>query len=330
MAMGAMMAGAQKQSPPSVSSMPARSMPVAVTPQQPDFGSAGPAGPTSAQPGTVPEIVLLPDVAIDDAPSTSAPTASHRLRPWAALLMACASAAALGGSAEARTLEGQDQESRYLSDRFHLSVGWFGADFSTDAAVGFGNVLGTFIRFEDELGIEDDKDSLRMLGHWRFNRRHALTYGFLRLDRSGTQTIDEAIDFENLRFTGTIDTRFDQDLINLGYRYSFYNNGKIEAAAGAGLSVYRFTIGLSGMAELLVSTGQPVAGSGQFGSEEEKLTAPVPTFGISLHYAITPKVIFRYQAGGSTSTRPTTRSASPTTPARSSGTSTATSASAEG
>ena len=201
---------------------------------------------------------------------------------------------AIGAGAQAGALEGQDQESRVLSDRFDVSLGWYGTDFSTDVAVGFEGILGTLIRFEDELGLEEKQDVFRLEGHWRFSRRSAIYFGYVQFDRSGRRTIDEPIDFENLRFTGELDTIFDQKLANLGYRFSFYNNGKMEAGISAGFSIYEFTAGVAGNAELLDGNGDVIVGTGELRSATERITAPVPTFGIFLNYAVTPKLIFRY------------------------------------
>ena len=78
----------------------------------------------------------------------------------------------------AEPLKGQDQESRLLSDHFGLSVGALAASFNTEAQIGIGTNLGTFIRLESDLGLDESLTVGWAHGFWRFNRRSALDFGY--------------------------------------------------------------------------------------------------------------------------------------------------------
>lgn len=73
---------------------------------------------------------------------------------------------------------------------------------------------------------------------------------------------------------------FDWDIIKLGYSYSFFQDDRIDLAGQAGLFVMPIGFGLSA--------------SGLFqGEAKADFTAPLPTLGLRIDFAITPKWILR-------------------------------------
>ena len=204
----------------------------------------------------------------------------------------------------AKQLEGQEHESRVLSDKWYFSAGWFGADISTDVAFGFGSHIGTSIRLEDELRLAENKDSARFGFRYRFNRKHSIALAAFSLNRTATTAVDEDIEIrrgahEGLHFGvgATIDSKLDADFLGLFYNYSFYNNGKIDAGINVGLSTYDFGLELAGQAELVDEDGNPIGGT-QFRSTSQSVLAPVPAYGIFLNYAIRHNVIFSFTSQG--------------------------------
>ncbi len=222
---------------------------------------------------------------------------SHRNVLLAAVLIGCATPAI------ADPLEGQERESRILSDKWYVSVGWFGADISTDVAFGFGDFIGTSIRLEDELSLAENKDSTRLGFRYRFNRKHSIALGAFELNRTATTTIDEPIEIEGpdgdgLRFNlgATVDSEIDNKILGIFYNYSLYNNGKIDAGLNFGLSTYDFGLSLAGEAELIDEDGNPI-GTTQARSGHSSVTAPVPVYGVFINYAIRKNVIFTFNSG---------------------------------
>jgi hypothetical protein len=217
----------------------------------------------------------------------------------AAFLVLCAA------PAFAEPLQGQDHESRVLSDNWYFSLGWFGADISTDVAFGFGNHVGTSIRLEDELQLAESKDSARLGFKYRFNRKHAISLAAFSLNRSATSVIDDDIEIKapgsdagvHFNVGATIDSTLDADFLGLFYNYSFYNNGKIDAGINVGFSTYDFGLDLAGQAELIDEDGNPVGGT-QFRSTSQSVVAPVPAYGIFINYAIRKNVIFTFTSQG--------------------------------
>ncbi|NIV29007.1 MAG: hypothetical protein GWN58_05695, partial [Anaerolineae bacterium] len=92
-------------------------------------------------------------------------------------------------------------------------------DFKTDAAIGSGSVIGTFLRIEDDLGLNDDASTVRGEGFVRLRPNHALEFGFMRLGRSGTSILDEEVEWQDRVFlvNATVDSSMVMKWGRLGY-----------------------------------------------------------------------------------------------------------------
>ena len=195
----------------------------------------------------------------------------------------------------AEPLEGQEYESRILSDRFYGNLGGFIVDLNTTAAVGSGTLLGTIIQLENTLGVEADQGTLQHEGFWRFKRKHAIDWGYLVINRDGKTSIDEEITIGDPPVTfavgADIATTFDMSLFKFDYRYSFVNNGKTDAGFVGGLSFFKFDLSLFG--EITVD---PARQTTERGGTDQAILAPVPNLGIYIDFAIKPKVILRTRA----------------------------------
>jgi len=185
-------------------------------------------------------------------------------------------------------------ETRIVSDKFNVTLGGALTDFRTDVGVGTGTLIGTTIRLENDLNIDDNQSSFRLGGFWRFKPKHQLAFGFVSFKRSGLTEIDEEIEFEDVIFiNGELASEFDVQLLALTYRYSFVNNGRTEAGFTAGVSFYDFFIALDG--EIEVSNGNKQLVS-EDARADEGFIAPIPTVGLYLHHGFTPNLIFGMHA----------------------------------
>jgi hypothetical protein len=189
--------------------------------------------------------------------------------------------------------DAEQHEARILNDKFGIGLGGYLVDFRTDASAGFGAALGTVIRLEDDLAMDDSKSTFRLGGFYRFRPRHALSFGYFALDRPGTTVIEEQIEFNGVVYDvgAQVDSQFDVALFQVDYRYSFVNTGKTEAGFAAGLSAYSFDMLLDG--EATIVEGRQVT---ERVREEESFLAPVPTVGMFINHAITPNWILRMRA----------------------------------
>ena len=183
--------------------------------------------------------------------------------------------------------------SRLLEDRFNLSVGWYTPGFSTDAAIGVAGIVGTLIRLEDDVGLDEEKSSGRLDGFYRFNEKHAIDFSYLVLDRNGGSILDKRIEFNGVIFNVGARTRstFDSELLRISYRYSFFRNDKIDTGVTAGLSTYSWDFSIEGDATVDDGMGGTMV---QFAKANKHLVTPIPTVGIFLSHALRHNVIFRF------------------------------------
>jgi len=200
-------------------------------------------------------------------------------------VLAIVAALAIGVHKDA--LAGPGDEPRVISDEWVMSVGGYLVEFRTSAGVGSGNVIGSVLRLEDELGLDPRKSFVRGDGFYRFNPRHAIGFGIWSLSRRGENSITDEIEWDDVTYTAFADIKstFDVDWLRLDWRYSFMRMERGEAGINVGLSSYRFSASLEGM-------GSIGATSGSY-RREESIVAPVPTLGMFVNFAITPNVLFR-------------------------------------
>jgi len=181
-----------------------------------------------------------------------------------------------------------------LTDRWGFSLGGFLIDFETDAAVGSGGLLGSFIRFEEKLGLDEDKSVFRVDGFYRFNHRHGFEVGYWQLKRDGHTFLEEEIDFEGITYiSADIRSRWDTSWLKLAWRFALINSERGEAGIGVGLNTYDWDLGLKGEALIEGDDGQQKIETVVTSSH---IIAPIPSMTLFLNYAVTPRLLFRVRA----------------------------------
>ena len=216
------------------------------------------------------------------------------IRRWSLIAATTAILMATGTRPDLAAAESPD-DYRVISDKFIISLGTYLTDITTDAAVGSGGVIGTFIRVEDDLGITEDDTLFRVDGLYRFNRRHAISFGYWSVNRDGTAVITDQIDFDgNIFDLGVgLETTYDTTWLRIDWQYSFLRTDRGEAGISAGLSFYQYDITLEGFATVDDGMGGTIQ---EFTRAEEDIVAPVPTMGFFINFAITPNLLFRLKA----------------------------------
>jgi hypothetical protein len=172
-------------------------------------------------------------------------------------------------------------------EKFGANVGVFMA--SIDSTIRLGSGIGVDIDVEKALDLDSTNSVFRADALWRFtdNRRHRLDLIWFAFRRDGNRQILEDIKIEDddgnvitIPTGTTVDTFFDLDIYQLNYSYSFFQDERIDLAAGIGLYVMPidFGIRISGLADE---------------DESENFTAPLPVFNLSMDVALTPKWFIR-------------------------------------
>jgi hypothetical protein len=218
------------------------------------------------------------------------------MRTALTLLVAAALFILVPSSTQAAWNDGQEHESRILSDRWNVWLGGFAPTFKTQFALGSQGVLGTIIRLEDTLGLEEDVSTGRVGAFYRFSAKRAILFDFTVLNRDATRIVDERIEIGDddntiIFLNAEIDSKLDNNIFTLTYRHSFVNNGKTEAGFTAGLSTFQFDVALRGQGRIGDDQAplQEVEGG-------DSLLVPVPAFGMFINHAFTKKWILRMNA----------------------------------
>ncbi len=148
-------------------------------------------------------------------------------------------------------------------------------NLSTEVRVdGRGGIIGTRLNFEDDLNLDDNKDTFNAALRWRFKERHFLELEYFRLDRSGFRRLDGEIRFGEDVFPIGADIRssFTTEVTRLGYSYRIVRNRDWGLAVGAGLHVTRLGTALTEVA--FDNIDVPIEET-----EIAKVTAPLPVIG---------------------------------------------------
>ncbi len=159
---------------------------------------------------------------------------------------------------------------------FSLRLGVYDMNLSTEVRVdGRGGIIGTRLDFEDDLNLDDNKDTFNAALRWRFKERHFLELEYFRLDRSGFRRLDGEIRFGDDVFPIGADIRssFTTEVTRLGYSYRIVRNQSWGLAAGAGLHITRLRAALTEVS--FDNINVPVGNA-----EIAKVTAPLPVVGI--------------------------------------------------
>lgn len=174
-----------------------------------------------------------------------------------------------------------------VSDKFKIALGGYtlvrydSTMSLTDPNLG----AGISISPEDTLGLETTQTVLRLTGHYRFTKKHALTYSWYSISTDGNKSVEE--EFEWLDENGDtitipvgarVDTSLDYDIYRVGYLWSFHHTEKVEMSAGAGLHLTRIAVGL-----------QAETTSSGVDTQDVSTTVPLPVVSFNLSYNVTPK-----------------------------------------
>jgi len=199
-----------------------------------------------------------------------------------------------------------DGENPMLNDKWRFYVGAFHASVDSTISIN-GDTLPPIppIDIEDVLGVEDSK-TVGMAGvAWHFKPRHALEFEYFQLNRSDTitDTFTPPIQVGDLFIEdGQISTSYDTDIARLTYAYSAMRSDRSDLQLMFGIHIARLSVFVQLAGAVCGPTTNPTEPPGcpaaSSGNDSESVTAPLPHFGISYTYAITPTVAMNVSAKG--------------------------------
>jgi hypothetical protein len=172
-------------------------------------------------------------------------------------------------------------------ETYAITLGGFSSSLDTSFRVGAG--VGLDIDAEELLDMDSTTTVFKIGGSWRFsdNKKHRLEFSWFAFHRDGSVTVDQTIEIEDrngetiiINPGADVDSFFDIDIYQLSYSYSFLQDDRLDLAAQFGFYVMPMDVGIevSGVID-----------------EEATLdfTAPLPTLGLRMDIALTPKWLFR-------------------------------------
>lgn len=186
----------------------------------------------------------------------------------------------------ATLLAGNVRAEEPLPDKFRLVIGGYNntrpdANLSvTDPDAG----VGVAIDPRDAFDLDLEVTVLRIEGYYRFNDRHAFTYGWYSTNTDGDKTVESEIDWVDddgnnitIPVGASLESSLDTDIYKLGYLWSFYRTDKMEVGVGGGLHYTRVEIGLD-----TNITNPPNSTVNRIESD-----LPLPVFSVVMNYRVT-------------------------------------------
>jgi hypothetical protein len=172
-------------------------------------------------------------------------------------------------------------------DTFEISIGGYDV-YRYDSTVSLTETnagIGISFSPRDTLGLDSEQAVFRLDGLYRFRPKHAITFSWYRLDASAGKTLVDDIEWVDeegntvIIPTGTsVSSSLDNNIVKIGYLWSFYQSGKVELAAGAGLHWADIAL------ELAVESG--VSGTRLRGAKSD---LPMPVLSFTLEYELTQR-----------------------------------------
>jgi len=158
---------------------------------------------------------------------------------------------------------------------------------------------------EDALGIDDNAGVAWGGIRWHFAERHSLELEAFSLKRNGgaSGVFSPPIEVGDYYLeSGAVATSYDTSLTRLTYGYSLIRRERTHLQVSAGLHVAKLGAGIQLSGEICSPNTVPTTPPGcpTAGSEaaSEDVTAPLPHFGLSYAYAMTPSLDVSVQAIG--------------------------------
>ena len=187
----------------------------------------------------------------------------------------------------ASMLSAEEHGSNTPWETYGVSTGLFVSNLNTSFRLGSG--IGVDVDAEELLDLDSSGNVFRVSGLWRFgdNKKHRIDLSWFAFNRSGSKTVAQDIEIENgdgdtvtINAGTQVEATFDIDIYQLAYSYSFLQDDRIDFAASFGLYVMPidYSISAVGAANL---------------QGQQDFTAPLPTIGLRLDIALTPKWFFR-------------------------------------
>jgi hypothetical protein len=209
------------------------------------------------------------------------------------LLVALAMLAAMPALAQSVVSAADREATRGFPDKWGFSLGGFSQTFETTVRLNGETSTGTDIDFEKDLGLNKDRTSFQLAGFYRFGDHGRLDLMYVPWNREKTRTIDRDIQWGDVTYEAgaELTTKAKLQLLNIIYKYSFINNGKVTFGLNGGVSSLWSDFELTG--EGTISGGGTASGTI---AKSSNVILPIPVLGVHFDMLIIKKLLWRAEA----------------------------------
>jgi len=200
-----------------------------------------------------------------------------------------AMAAAGSATAQAVVSETEREAVRGVPDKWGVALGSFGKTFDTTVRLDGETQTGTEISLENDFGMNKDLTDFELGLFYRLGDRHRIEGTYTAWNRSNSTTLDRDIQWGDTIYQANaiLDSKLDTIMVNIIYKYAFFNNGKVNFGLNGGISSLWMDIELSGQANL---SGSPVSGTVV---ESESQILPIPVIGAHFEMTLLKRLFWR-------------------------------------
>jgi len=202
--------------------------------------------------------------------------------------------AAVPALAQSVVSDADREAMRGIPDTWGLSIGGFWQTFNSKVRLnGRNNATGDWINLEKDLGLDHRLTDLDVQGFYRFSPHSRLDLSFTSWNREYSKTLERQITWGDAVYDAgiTLAASNKANLINLIYKYSFFNNGKVDFGVNGGLSTLTMKTKLTG--EGTISGGGSVAATL---AESKSVIAPIPVLGVHFEMTLAERLFWRAEA----------------------------------
>jgi hypothetical protein len=180
---------------------------------------------------------------------------------------------------------------RGVPDRWGFNIGGFWQSFDFNARLDAENgETGTDIDLETDLGLPENQTNIALSGYWRIADRHRLDLYYVGWDRDRSRTLERQIEWGDVIYDvgAVVKSETSANMLNIIYKYSFYNNGKVLFGVNGGIS--------SVWSDITITGEGTVAGGGTASgviAESKSTIFPVPVIGVHFEMALAKRLLWR-------------------------------------
>jgi hypothetical protein len=207
------------------------------------------------------------------------------------VLVVLAVLAAVPALAQSVVSDEEREAIKGVPDTWGFSIGSFWQTFDAKVKLnGTNNANGDWISLEKDLGLDNKLTDLLVQGFYRFSPRHRLDIAVVNWSREYSKTLEKDITWGDVTYEagGTLAASNKGYLVDVTYKYSFFNNGKVDFGLNGGLSTLSMSTKLTG--EGTISGGGSVAGTF---AESKKVIAPIPVLGLHFEMTLAKRLFWR-------------------------------------